>query len=825
MKKLLFAAAVSAMMTAPASAQYFRYVYGTTGADVCNDGHNTNLNGVPGSLLVGPGSVNTTFAVTRTNFMGQSTSAGLFNKQYRLADMAGGAPALKVQDLHSVETQGTHYALAGSYINGAGNPSFGVFFQRLNAAGTLLGTPKGYTTALGSGYTNVHVQKVIASTRFAGDFYILGYATNSSNLNRVFVIRVDAAGTAAWSKIYMIGTGASPTEIPYDIVETDAPHPGSRVVEVLVVGEQRQGLAGKANGFLLRLDGLNGNTQNPIYFYGNAASEDILTSIKLSDNTAVDPGGNGYVLGGYSDVNGSNDFWFLALNQVAGVSWSKTYDYVKGSALGGDNRCSDIAEHLDNTTGQYEYFLAGYVAKGFSGDEDVVVMRTNQTGTATPNSQYTYYAPGNQRCVRMTCETGTYPGLYLFGNAVHVPAIPAPLGSTDRYLIKAKFDGSSACSTDIQTPAEASYAPVTSSLNNDLMTGLNMKDLFSSEYSNMDEYKICSDCDGSALPPLVAHWNFTGGSLVDPINGLTGTIFGGVTPATGKAGVPNTAYSFDGSSGYIRVPSNPVLDLSSWTITALVKPMGFYSGLCQDNAIVWRAPEYSANHYDLRIFDNAFDHDCNVFSPTKEVAAGAAAGTITGTSWMGTTPCVSNPCIVPGNWYCLWLSYNATAGVLDLYVNGTLTITQAWPNLYGPPTIQDLFIGRGNDIVNWPYFFNGVIDDIAIYGGPLSCPALSCTNQENGLARKTTEINVPEALSETVTIAPNPSTGSVTVRVPLDWTQTQIHLYNAVGQLVHTWTIEEQSKTVDIAELPSGIYVMSLTNQNKQKVVKRIAKQ
>ncbi|HTN17265.1 MAG TPA: T9SS type A sorting domain-containing protein [Chitinophagaceae bacterium] len=34
-----------------------------------------------------------------------------------------------------------------------------------------------------------------------------------------------------------------------------------------------------------------------------------------------------------------------------------------------------------------------------------------------------------------------------------------------------------------------------------------------------------------------------------------------------------------------------------------------------------------------------------------------------------------------------------------------------------------------------------------------------------------------------------------------------------------------QSKTLDIAELPSGIYVMSLTNQNKQKVVKRIVKQ
>ena len=823
MKKLLLVAAISAMSTAPAGAQYFRYLYGTTGVDACTDGHNTNLTGVPGSVLVGPGAVNTTFAVTRTNSMGQSASVGLFNKQYSLADVAGGAPSLKVQELRSVETQGTHYALAGSYINGSGSPSYGVFFQRLNANGTLLGTPKGYTIG---GYNNAHVQKIIASTRFPGDFYLLGYVTNSSSLNRVFVLRVNAAGTTVWSKIYMIGTGANPTEIPYDIVETDARHPGSNVMEVLVVGEQRQGLAGKANGFLMRLDGSNGNTQNPIYFYGNAASEDILTSIKLSNNTAVDPGANGYILGGYSDINGSNDFWFLALNQVAGVSWSKTYDYVKGSALGGDNRCNDIAEHLDNTSGQFEYFLAGYVAKGFSGDEDVVVMRTNQTGTATPNSQYTYYAGGNQRCVRMTCETGTYQGLYLFGNAVYSPAVPAPLGNTDRYLIKAKFDGSSACSTDIQTPAEANFPITPSSVNNDLLTGLTSRDLFSAEYSNINEYKICSDCDaGTGLPPLVAHWNFTGGSLVDPVNGLTGTIFGGVTPATGKAGIPNTAYSFNGSTGYIKVPSNPVLDLTSWTITALVKPMGFYSGTCQNNAIVWRAPEYSANHYDLRIFDNAFDHDCNIYSPTKEVAAGAAAGTITGTSWMGTTPCVSNPCIVPGNWYCLWLSYNATSGVLDLYVNGTLTITQIWPNLYGPPAIEDLFIGRGNDIVNWPYFFNGVIDDVAIYGGPITCPLLSCANQENGLARKATEATNTEALSESVTIAPNPSAGSVTVSLPLDWKQTQIHLYNAVGQVVHSWTIEEQSKTLDIAELPSGIYVMSLTNQNKQKVVKRIAKQ
>jgi hypothetical protein len=824
MKKLFLAAAVTALITAPASAQYFRYAYGTTGVDACTDGHSTNLGGVPGSLIAGPGAVNTTFAVARANFAGQSTSVGLFNKQYRLSDVAGTAPNLKVQDLRSVETQGSHYALAGSYINGAGSPSFGVFFQRLNANGTLLGSPKAYT--IGAGYNNAHVQKIINSTYYPGSFYILGYLTTTTNLNRLFVLRVNNIGNTVWSKVYMVGAGANSTEIPNDIIETDTVHPVSKVVEVMVVGEQRLGLAGKANGFVLRLDGLTGNTQNPIYFYGNAASEDVLTSIKLSNNTAVDPKKHGYVLGGYSDANGSNDFWFLALNQVAGVSWSKTYDYLKGTALGGDNRCNDIAEHLNNTSGQFEYFLAGYTAKGFSGDEDVVVVRTNQIGTATPNSQYTYYGSGNQRCIRMACDDGSYPGLSLFGNAVYSPAIPAPLGSTDRDLIKAKFDGSSACSTDILTAPEANYAIVPTWQNNDIMPGFSIKDIYSAEHSILNEYKICSECDGgSVLPPLVAHWNFTGGSLVDPVNGLTGTIVGGVTPATGKAGLPNTAYSFNGSTGYIQVPSNPVLDLTSWTITALVKPMGFYSGTCQNNAIVWRSAEYSSTHYDLRIFDNAFDHDCTIYSPTKEVAAGAAAGTIVGTSWMGTTPCVSNPCIVPGNWYCLWLSYNATAGVLDLYVNGTLTISQAWPNLYGAPTIEDLFIGRGNDIVNWPYFFNGVIDDIAIYGGPITCPLLNCTNQENGLARKTGNVTVAEALAETITVAPNPSAGRVTVELPASWKHTEIQLYNSIGQVVNTWTTEDYSKTVDISELPAGIYIMSLTNQNKQKVVKRIAKQ
>lgn len=826
MKKTILSLFLLLAINANTRAQYFQHLYGTPGNDITSGGHKTSLDGTTGHLLTARGADSSyVFTATRTNFRGESNFGGMFNKKYRLRDVPGSSNSLKIQEVHSVEAQNSHYVIAGSYINGSmpttGNK--GAFFQKVDGIGNLIGSPISYT--VNNTYSDVHVQKVINSIVYPGDLYILGYLTsNTGTQKHPFLLRVDNNGGLIWSKVYMLMAGNS-LEIPYDIIESPVANP-SGVQEIMIVGEQRTSPTTDANGFLLRVEGILGNMLNPIQFYGTGSSSDVLTSIKPSSNPNVSPASptaRGYVMGGYTNsTNGSNDFWFVAIDQNGSATWAKTFDYSNAGSAGTDDRCNDIIEHFDNITGQYEYFLGGYTSKGYFGNEDAVIIKTDQVGNTAPSWQYTYGSANNQRCLRLASEDVNGPGISLYGYATWSPAVPS-LGNIDEYLVKARFDGSTSCSYNRQTAAQFNGPGLLGTWNNDNTSGLfTERSIVSEPLTDMAESRICYTCTEVAPTP-VAHWNFTNGSLVDDINGLTGTIFGGVSSVSGKLGTPNTAYSFNGTNGYIRVPSNPVLDLNSWTITALVKPNGFWNGTCQDNAIVWRAPEYSDTHYDLRIFDNAWDHDCYTYSPSKEVAAGAAAGMVAGVNWLGATPCVSNPCITIGSWYCLWLSYDAANGVMDLYVNGTHKISIPLRNLYGLATVEDLFIGRGDDFITHHYLFNGVIDDVAIYNGPITC-LMSCSNQESGLPKFTTSISDEKSPTDVI-ITPNPTTGKVTITTPATWNNTSLNLYNSIGQLVMSKQINaEHNTTIDISEMPTGVYIIKAINGNEQ-VVKRIVKE
>lgn len=385
------------------------------------------------------------------------------------------------------------------------------------------------------------------------------------------------------------------------------------------------------------------------------------------------------------------------------------------------------------------------------------------------------------------------------------------------------FRPDTGCITDpMQRPAPGLYA----SQNSDNTGNFFRYNMYISPVGNMDEWSACAGC-AAPKPPLVAHWNFTGGSLTDGANGLTGTISGGVTPAPGLLGVPNTAYKFDGTSGYIQVPSSPVLDLQSWTLTALVQPNGFYNGICQGNSIVWRGTQYGSDCYALIMFDNATDNDCYTYTPSGEVFAGFPAGTYpgAGSDWLGATPCVTNPCINPGQWYCVWLSYDGATGQLDLYVDGIHRVTLSWPNSYGPPTVADLFIGASDNPGGlYPYFFNGIIDDIAIFGGPLVCP-LDCHDAENGLAKPTTPIKPTLVADAAIQTIPNPTTGMLELRTPAGWQNANVTIMNATGQVIGRSRVDATGVTpVDLSKTAAGMYLIRVQLNDKYTVKKVIRK-
>ncbi|MBS1772631.1 MAG: T9SS type A sorting domain-containing protein [Bacteroidetes bacterium] len=820
--------------TTTVNAQYFQRLYGTTGDEFLTDGHNSTVGNYAnyGAFFVAPSPVNSyIFTATKTNWRGQCPAGGtFFNNEYQLNDaLTILAPTLKIQEVHSVENSALQtFATAGSYINGqvpAGGYQ-GVFYAELNADGTMSPNIKRYTIpGLTSTYGNLHVQKIITSLQNQNEYYICGYMTeNNTGNNRVFVIKIDNTGTMIWNCMYPMVNIAGTSETPYDIVESSYPN-SNGIFEVIVVGKRTLPTIGGGlndDAFLLRINSTNGNPINNVQFYGTVLSNESFTCIKSSYNPNVASNQHGYVIGGNindSRGNTKTDFWFVAVDQTGTVSWTKKYNYNGGTGANEDH-CNDIIEHYDLINRVYEYYLAGYTDNGAFGSEDIFVIKTDDWGNGVGNGQFTYGTAGDQRCIRIDYTDNNADGLSLFGYTYRTPQPSPPLGGFDNWLIKAHFDGTAPCDYDLMDPGSATGPGYRNSIAIDPFIDVFYEStMYGKLVGAAHNETICEDCEDIAPTPI-AHWNFTSGSLVDDINGLTGTIVGGVTPTLNAMGTGFDAYYFDGTSGYIQVPSNALLDLGdpthynkSWTITALVRPDGFYSNWCQGNAIVWRGTEYSTTHYKMEIFDNGYDNDCQTYSPSYEVFAGAPAG-IAGwpqTDWTAPTPCVSNPCVSTGTWYCVWLSYDALNEQLDLYVDGNHVFSHHWSNQYTSWGIEDLFIGSCGNMAH-PYFFKGAIDDIALYEGSIRCP-LSCVDQIIGLPKTTSVANATKA-SSNISIYPNPADNSLHIN---GISEANYDIIAIDGRIVLSGKVKSIN-AIDITSLTPGVYVIKIlengTTQN-----------
>jgi gliding motility-associated-like protein len=232
---------------------------------------------------------------------------------------------------------------------------------------------------------------------------------------------------------------------------------------------------------------------------------------------------------------------------------------------------------------------------------------------------------------------------------------------------------------------------------------------------------------------LVAYYPFTGNAN-DMSGNNNNPSFNNATLTTDKNGVPNNAYYFNGSSSYMRIPNSSLLNPQKISMCALVKPMGFYQGPCHGNAIVNKSntDNYLPSMYRLRFDDNLFTHGGNCSNPVPDIAHENFYGDFGGN---GAINIAYTPYVQLNNWYCLVFTYDGNTS--KFYVNGTL-IQSLTSNYVYQDDGSDLFFGRMNDNL-FPYWFNGVIDEIRIYNralnasevnalcGDMSCPSLTGT--------------------------------------------------------------------------------------------------
>lgn len=214
---------------------------------------------------------------------------------------------------------------------------------------------------------------------------------------------------------------------------------------------------------------------------------------------------------------------------------------------------------------------------------------------------------------------------------------------------------------------------------------------------------------------LIAHWNFNGNSNDVTGNGHSGTDHN-TTNAAGKSGVPNTAYRFNGTSSYITTPYRSDLNMTQYSICAVIKPMGYYTGHCQGNFVLHRGYQYATSSYGLHYFDNAYDSDCSITDTAHNIFIG-----MTGDANYQGIDMYYTPPVVTNTWYNVVVTFDGTN--LKTYIDGVLKTDAVplWGGLSGTST-DSLFIGASYNGTggSYPYWINAYLDDLRLYNRVLA---------------------------------------------------------------------------------------------------------
>ena len=198
---------------------------------------------------------------------------------------------------------------------------------------------------------------------------------------------------------------------------------------------------------------------------------------------------------------------------------------------------------------------------------------------------------------------------------------------------------------------------------------------------------------------LVARYDFSGNTNDGSGNNNNGTINGGVTTTTDRFGAANSAYSFNGTSGYIDCGTSSAFALNDFSISAWVLKQSSGTEIC----IVSKSSGVGGE-IGYRLETNPDDKSDCVWSQEGIIKAGT--GYVTSNTILNNT-----------NWYHLVAIKSGST--MMIYVNGVLENTLAGMTA-SFNTNHPLLIGANTYISGASYFWNGKIDDIRIYNRALN---------------------------------------------------------------------------------------------------------
>jgi hypothetical protein len=201
---------------------------------------------------------------------------------------------------------------------------------------------------------------------------------------------------------------------------------------------------------------------------------------------------------------------------------------------------------------------------------------------------------------------------------------------------------------------------------------------------------------GTGLPAgAVSAWRGEGNAQ-DGVGNNNGSLQGGVTFATGEVG---QAFRFNGTNGYVSVPDAPSLELASAvTMEAWINPATL--AFAGSFGTIIAKSNFPVRNYGLWVYADGSLHLSYINGSGVNVGFLTAPGLIP----VGVFTHVAG-------------IIDTAAGVMQLYVNGQLAAFRATAGPMVPNTLP-LTIGASD--AGPSAFFNGLIDEVAVYNRGLS---------------------------------------------------------------------------------------------------------
>lgn len=373
---------------------------------------------------------------------------------------------------------------------------------------------------------------------------------------------------------------------------------------------------------------------------------------------------------------------------------------------------------------------------------------------------------------------------------------------------------------------------------------------------------------------LIGWWPFNGNANDESGNGLNGTVYSAVL-TNDRFGYPNAAYSFDGVNDYI-VTNRVGLNSFSFSAWYYLDINTHYSPIIDAYNANWEFLVEYLNPTFVRwvtsptVYVELFSNATTTISNWHHLACTYNQGTVKiyhdgvlAQTFNNVTFPVNN-----GNYY-----FGRSASGTSQYLDGKLDDIGMWDRPLTPEEIDLIYNGCSVSVVSQPqnavnyaglstYFTtisstsnstyqwqtlqnNVFVDlfDVGQYHGSqndtLFIYFLSLLNDgqqfrcviSSGNCSDTTNVvtlNVKESsgfgennLNYVYDIYPNPTNSSFNISSKIFDPTKNLELYNMVGELIKVTKWEEKNQSLNIENLPAGVYFFRISGQNSfKKIIK-----